>query len=139
MTQTRITVGEVARPHGVGGTLKVNPLTDDVRRFEKLKSVIVDGKEYALPVSELLYTGKIHAEYEESVQLAERTFGDVAHYRDDLFWHNAYKVRQRQAVPEAAYTLRRSLTVPMEAGDNYRLRVWLRNGDCAWVSPIFCR
>ena len=48
-------------------------------------------------------------------------------------------VRQRQAVPEAAYTLRRSLTVPMEAGDNYRLRVWLRNGDCAWVSPIFCR
>lgn len=48
MTQTRITVGEVARPHGVGGTLKVNPLTDDVRRFEKLKSVIVDGKEYAV-------------------------------------------------------------------------------------------
>ena len=37
------------------------------------------------------------------------------------------------------YTLRRSLTVPMEPGDNYRLRVWLRNGDCAWVSPIFCR
>lgn len=102
-------------------------------------TLTVDGKEYALPVSELLYTGKIHAEYEESVQLAERTFGDVAHYRDDLFWHNAYKVRQRQAVPEAAYTLRRSLTVPMEAGDNYRLRVWLRNGDCAWVSPIFCR
>lgn len=48
MTQDRITVGEVARPHGVGGTLKVNPLTDDVRRFEKLKSVIVDGREYAV-------------------------------------------------------------------------------------------
>ena len=48
MTQDRITVGEVARPHGVGGTLKVNPLTDDVRRFEKLKSAYVDGKEYAV-------------------------------------------------------------------------------------------
>ena len=48
MTQDKITVGEVARPHGVGGTLKVNPLTDDVRRFEKLKSVFVDGKEYAV-------------------------------------------------------------------------------------------
>lgn len=48
MTQDKITVGEVARPHGVGGTVKVNPLTDDVRRFEKLKSVFVDGKEYAV-------------------------------------------------------------------------------------------
>lgn len=48
MTRDKITVGEVARPHGVGGALKVNPLTDDVRRFEKLKSVFVDGKEYAV-------------------------------------------------------------------------------------------
>lgn len=48
MIQSKITVGEVARPHGVGGTLKINPLTDDVRRFEKLKSVFVDGKEYAV-------------------------------------------------------------------------------------------
>lgn len=48
MAQDKITVGEVARPHGVGGTLRVNPLTDDVRRFEKLKSVFVDGKEYAV-------------------------------------------------------------------------------------------
>ena len=48
MIQSKITVGEVARPHGVGGTLKINPLTDDVRRFEKLKSVFVDDKEYAV-------------------------------------------------------------------------------------------
>lgn len=48
MTRDKITIGEVARPHGVGGALKVNPLTDDVRRFEKLKSVFADGKEYAV-------------------------------------------------------------------------------------------
>lgn len=48
MTQDKITIGEVARPHGVGGTLKIIPLTDDVRRFEKLKNVYVDGKEYAV-------------------------------------------------------------------------------------------
>ena len=27
--------------------------------------------------------------------------------------------------------------IDMEAGANYRLRVWLKNGDVAWVSPIF--
>ncbi len=48
MTRDKITIGEVARPHGVGGALKVNPLTDDVRRFEKLKSVFAGGREYAV-------------------------------------------------------------------------------------------
>ena len=106
--------------------------------MEDVLTLTVDGEVYQLPVAQMLHTGKIFAQYQQSVDLAKRTFGDVEHYRDDLFWHNAYKVRQRQAVPEAGYTLHETLTVPLEAGSNYRLRVWLRNGDCAWVSPIFC-
>lgn len=52
-------------------------------------------------------------------------------------WHNAYKTRIRQAVCEEAYTLNYEKEINMEAGANYRLRVWLKNGDVAWVSPIF--
>lgn len=98
----------------------------------------VDGKEYKLAVADILHTGRIEAEYEESVELAKRTFGDVEHYRDDLFWHNAHKIRIRQAVPEKGYTLDETREIELIPGSNYRLRVWLRNGDTAWVSPIFC-
>ena len=42
----RLTVGKIAKPQGVGGELKISPLTDDVNRFKSLKSVFVDGKNY---------------------------------------------------------------------------------------------
>lgn len=40
-----ITVGQISKPHGVKGEVKILPLTDDVRRFRKLKYVIIDDKE----------------------------------------------------------------------------------------------
>ena len=84
-------------------------------------------------------TSRILAQYEESVELAQKAFGPVEHYRDDLYWHNAYKTRLRQAVPESAYTMEFEKRVDMEPGCQYRLRVWLKNGDTAWVSPIFAQ
>ena len=44
----RLTVGKIAKPQGVGGELKILPLTDDVNRFKSLKSVFIDGKEYSV-------------------------------------------------------------------------------------------
>ena len=39
-------VGVITSPHGVRGEVKVFPTTDDVNRFKKLKSVLLDtGKE----------------------------------------------------------------------------------------------
>lgn len=39
-------VGIITSPHGVHGEVKVYPTTDDVRRFKKLKEIILDtGKE----------------------------------------------------------------------------------------------
>jgi 16S rRNA processing protein RimM len=43
---TRLTVGKIAKPQGVGGELKISPLTDDVNRFKNLKTVYLDGKSY---------------------------------------------------------------------------------------------
>lgn len=44
----RIVVGNISKPQGVRGELKITPLTDDTARFNKLKKVFVDGKEYAV-------------------------------------------------------------------------------------------
>lgn len=44
----RLTVGKVAKPQGVGGELKITPLTDDANRFKSLKKVYIDDAEYAV-------------------------------------------------------------------------------------------
>lgn len=97
----------------------------------------VDRYEYEFTLKELLETSRILPQYQESVELATRVYGNVEHYRDDFFWHNAYKTRLRQAVPEAAYQMQFEKEVELKAGSQYRLRVWLKNGDVAWVSPVF--
>ncbi len=39
-------VGAIAQTHGIRGEVKVFPMTDDVRRFQKLKEIILDtGRE----------------------------------------------------------------------------------------------
>lgn len=40
-----LAVGEIINTHGVKGEVKVYPLTDDMKRFKKLKQVFIDGKE----------------------------------------------------------------------------------------------
>lgn len=40
-----LAVGQIINTHGIKGELKIYPLTDDIRRFRKLKTVIVDGNE----------------------------------------------------------------------------------------------
>jgi len=97
----------------------------------------VDNYEYHFTLEDLMHTSRVLPQYKESVELAEKTFGNVEHYRDDFYWHNAYKTRIRQAVPEAGYTMTFEKEVDLTPGSNYRLRVWLRNGDTAWTSPIF--
>ena len=38
-------VGVITQPHGVRGEVKVFPTTDDVKRFKKLKKVLLDVSE----------------------------------------------------------------------------------------------
>ncbi|MBN1038171.1 ribosome maturation factor RimM [Clostridium sp. ZS1] len=38
-------VGQIVNTHGIKGEVKVYPLTEDVNKFKKLKSVLIDGKE----------------------------------------------------------------------------------------------
>ncbi|MCM0648695.1 ribosome maturation factor RimM [Clostridium swellfunianum] len=38
-----LAVGQIINTHGVKGEIKVYPLTDDIKRFRKLKEVYIDG------------------------------------------------------------------------------------------------
>lgn len=38
-----VTIGEIGRPHGLAGELKVRPVVDDSERFSRLKHVIVEA------------------------------------------------------------------------------------------------
>lgn len=39
-----IVVGEILKPQGVRGELKIKPITDDPRRFRKLRAVYIDDR-----------------------------------------------------------------------------------------------
>ena len=41
-----IAIGQVGKPHGFKGEVKILPLTDDLARFRRLKYVIIKGTEY---------------------------------------------------------------------------------------------
>ena len=46
MAETLLRIGIITSTHGIKGEVKVFPTTDDVKRFSKLKKVILDtGKE----------------------------------------------------------------------------------------------
>ncbi|MCD8046862.1 MAG: ribosome maturation factor RimM [Clostridiales bacterium] len=59
--QDRFQVGIITSPHGVSGEVKVFPITDDVKRFKKLKQVILDtGKEEIdLTVTQVKFSGQM--------------------------------------------------------------------------------
>ena len=50
-----ITIGEVLKPQGIKGAVKVRPITDNPKRFDALKSVYIDRIPYS--VREVTYGG----------------------------------------------------------------------------------
>lgn len=99
----------------------------------------IDGKEYPLSVREMFEGARVEGLWDEVKKLTKETWGDITHYRDDPWWHNAYKFRVGKAYPEASYTVDFAKKIRVEKDGNIRLRVWQKNGDVAWTSPVFVR
>ena len=59
------------------------------------------------------------------------------YYRTDPWGHNAYKFKIRQAVVESGYHVQLERTLDLSDVKHLRLRIWERNGGCAWTSPVF--
>lgn len=99
----------------------------------------VDGTRYQLGIRDLLASSRIIPLKAEAEKRTREVWGDVTHYRDDPWWHNAYKIKIGRAAPELAYRVTYAKRIAVEEDACYRLRVWQVNGDAAWTSPIFVK
>jgi 16S rRNA processing protein RimM len=71
-----LTIGEITKPHGVIGEVKVFPLTDELERFRELKHVLIDGKEVkVLEVKLLTDRAVLKLDGVSTVEAAERLRG----------------------------------------------------------------
>ena len=107
--------------------------------MDDVLELVVNGKPYPLAVRELLQGTRVYSEYEEAEAMVYARYPDAHHYRDDLIWHSAFKFRVRRAAPQTAYLVHIQETLDPVPGSSYRLRVWQKNGDIAWSSPIYCK
>ena len=46
--QEYLEVGQIVNTNGLKGLLKINPFTDDITRFERLKTILVEHKKELL-------------------------------------------------------------------------------------------
>lgn len=99
--------------------------------------LLINGKEYLLPVRKMLNSSHVMALWDEVNCLTKEHWGEITHYRNDPWWHNAYKIRVGKAYPESSYELTGKRKIRMEQSGNLRLRIWQKNGDAAWTSPVF--
>ena len=58
MKQEYFEIGQIVNTFGIKGIVKVNPFTDDISQFEKLKSILVDkkGKLLEMQIEEVKYS-----------------------------------------------------------------------------------
>lgn len=101
--------------------------------------LIVDGKEYAYPVKTILDTSIIEADLEGAHRLIEERFGKITSYRNDTWYHNAYKFKIHQGVPQSAYQVSTGFTVDTTDCQSLRCKIYQKNGAIAWVSPVFMK
>ncbi|MDP4087960.1 MAG: ribosome maturation factor RimM [Bacillota bacterium] len=89
-----ITIGQIINTHGLKGELKVFPLTDDIKRFKKLKTVLLNDAEVKVVWCKI-QIDKVILKLEgiESIEAAEKLKGEYI------------KVKREDAVklPEGRY------------------------------------
>ncbi|WDC84255.1 hypothetical protein PL321_18915 [Caloramator sp. mosi_1] len=67
--------------------------------------LIIDEKEYFIPIKKLLNQSIIEAKEEEVKELLKERYGFKEFYREDPWWHNAYKFVIHKAYPKDAYSV----------------------------------
>lgn len=65
----------------------------------------IDGVEYKIPVVDILQDSKLIPLMQEARELMKTTWGDLTHYRDDPWWHNAYKIKIHKGSTDNGFTV----------------------------------
>ncbi len=114
-----------------GLIFEIESAIDDVITLE------LNDRDYELKVSELLEDSCLYPLMDEVKELLDQRYQLKDYYRKDAWWHNSYKFKTSQAAHDYEYqmSIRRELDVSQFS--NLRVRVWQKNGCCAWSSPIF--
>lgn len=99
----------------------------------------IDGKIHKISVESILKDTQLIVDLEGAKKLAEERFGFKEYYRSDPFWHNAYKIRINRGTPEIGYKTKVKLKTKGVIGerDFYLIKVFQRDGNLAWSSPIW--
>ncbi|MFP4058757.1 MAG: DUF3604 domain-containing protein [Candidatus Brocadiia bacterium] len=101
----------------------------------------IEGGRLELAVADLLRGGRLVPLIEESVERVQADFGihEEEIGNPDIYYHNARKVKIHRAVPQAAYRVAHAFQdVELAPGRHpLHVRVWQRNGQLAWSSPIW--
>ena len=107
-----LAVGEVLRPHGIRGSVKVRPLTDNLRRYDDLDYVFVesDGELVRKDITALEYAPNsvlLRLEGVNDANLAESLRGSTLYIRED----------QRVSLPEGSFFIYEMIGVGVETED----------------------
>lgn len=102
-------------------------------------NVRVDRKKYEFTIADLLNGSKLYGDLDGSVKLIKERFGEIISYRNDTWWHNAYKFKVNRAIPKQGYYAEFEHIINTMDCRNVRIKVYQRNGAVAFVSPIFMK
>ncbi|MDD2592629.1 MAG: hypothetical protein PHN21_07470, partial [Erysipelotrichaceae bacterium] len=94
---------------------------------------------YVIPIKKILDNSVLYGLTDESKKLLEERFKINDYYRTDPWWHNAYKIKINKGCIQEGYEQVIEREVDTRKFNNIRIRVWQKNGSCAWSSPIFIK
>ena len=99
------------------------------------------GKKFIFRVGEILKNSHLIGFLEEAKRLAYERWGFKKHYREDPFWHHAYKVKIHRGIPEHGYKVKfiHQEEIKKKKEDYYMVKVIQKDGACAWSSPIWVK
>lgn len=100
-------------------------------------SLSLDGKEYLIPIRQILRNSTLISLDEEVAKLLYDTYQETSFYRNDTWWHNSYKCKVHRGALQSAYQQSYAFVMDLREVKQLRLRVHQKNGCMAWSSPIF--
>lgn len=103
-------------------------------------TLVIDDEKYEFTIRDLLYSSRIIPLYQQAVELVKERFNNFSEfYRSDSWWHNAYKIKIGQAVPEIGYTRKIEKEIDTTDCSLVRIRGWQKDGGAVWSTPIFVK
>lgn len=131
--QSKLSQKNYATPHIQNQSL-IFEIEDDI---DSVVEISIDGKKAQYKIRDMLFESRIVCLEEESRKLlATRDFTEF--YREDPWWHNAYKAVLHKAYTKDGYFVEIADILEREnPTDNYFVKVIQKNGECGWTSPIY--